>query len=59
VLGVTGADEVSGAIREMREWIAGEVLASEIIEGELKQATAMQDVELDGLSVRIALTRIE
>jgi len=59
VLGVTGADEVRAALREMREWIAGEVLASEIIEGELEQSTAVQDVELDGLSVRIALTRIE
>ena len=59
VLGVTGAEEVRGALRDMREWIAGEVLASEIIEGELEQFTAVQDAELDGLNVRIALTRIE
>jgi len=59
VLAVTGSDEVRAALREMREWVAGEVLASEIVESELGQSTAVQDLELDGLSVRIALNRIQ
>ena len=59
VLGVTGDEEIRAALRAMKEWVAGEVLASEIIESELGQSTAVQDVELDGLNVRIALNRIE
>ena len=59
VLGVQGDGEVEEAVRAHRDWIAGEVLAREITIGEISDnAHAMQTVDLDGLTVRIALTRI-
>jgi len=56
---VAGAEEVEGAVREFREWIAGEVLAREAVIGgdPPRDADATQTVDLDGLAVTVALTR--
>ncbi|HKG95576.1 MAG TPA: isoleucine--tRNA ligase [Gemmatimonadaceae bacterium] len=61
ILGVQGDAEVEEAVRTHRDWIAGEVLARELAIGEIShQPHAVQTtVDLDGLTVRIALTRIQ
>ena len=58
-LALAGNDEVEAAVREHREWIAGEVLAREVAIGDVQGAShdAMGEVDLDGSIVRIALTR--
>jgi len=60
-LQLVGNEEVEGAVREFREYVAGEVLASDVtIGGRIEGSPdAMQAVELDGLPVRIALTRVQ
>jgi isoleucyl-tRNA synthetase len=59
-LQVTGNGDVENAVREYHEYVAGEVLASEVIIGGDVAATvdAMQTVEVMDDDVRIALTRV-
>jgi isoleucyl-tRNA synthetase len=60
VLAVEGDGEVSGAVREHRQWIADEVLARDIALGEIPgDHQALQEVDIDGLAVRIAITRVD
>jgi isoleucyl-tRNA synthetase len=56
---LSGSEEVEAAVREHRDSIAGEVLARDIAVGEIPGARydAMQEFDLDGSTVRIALTR--
>jgi isoleucyl-tRNA synthetase len=58
-LSLTGDDEGEAAAREHRAWIAGEVLARTFAVGDEAGPSndAMRQFDLDGLSVRIALTR--
>ena len=57
-LEIEGAAEIEAAVREYKEWIAGEVLARGITIGRDGAASerAAQAVEIDGLSVNVALT---
>ncbi|HEY7895485.1 MAG TPA: isoleucine--tRNA ligase [Gemmatimonadaceae bacterium] len=59
-LQVTGNGDVENAVREYQEYVAGEVLASEVIIGGDVAATvdAVQTVEVMDDDVRIALTRV-
>ena len=59
-LQVTGNGDVENAVREYRKYVAGEVLASEVIIGGDIAATvdAVQTVEVMDDDVRIALTRV-
>ena len=59
-LQVTGNGDVEQAVREHRNYVAGEVLASEVIIGGDVAATvdAVQTVEVMDDDVRIALTRV-
>jgi isoleucyl-tRNA synthetase len=60
VLAVQGAGDTDAAVREHRDWIAGEVLAREIVIGELSgDHQAVQEVDIDGLAVRVAITRVD
>jgi isoleucyl-tRNA synthetase len=60
VLAVEGGGDVDIAVREHRQWIAGEVLAREIAVGEItSDHQAMQEVDIDDLVVRIAITRVD
>jgi len=61
-LWVGGDDEVLEAVREHRDWIAGEVLAREVALGAATTEhdggnDAAQTLDLDGLAVRVALTK--
>jgi isoleucyl-tRNA synthetase len=67
LLRLNGAEEIERAGREYKEWIAGEVLAREILVGSDGNGEgtgersggveyAAQTVEIDGLPVRVALT---
>jgi isoleucyl-tRNA synthetase len=60
-LAVAGSKAVQEALRGHSAWIAGEVLARELILGDALPATtawlAEADVDLDGLTARIALTK--
>ncbi len=56
-----GAPEIAEAVGEYKEWIAGEVLARTVTigrDGNVAE-TATQAVEIDGLTVHVALTRDE
>jgi len=59
-LQVTGNGDVENAVQEHRNYVAGEVLASEVIIGGDVAATvdAVQTVEVMDDDVRIALTRV-
>ena len=61
VLTVVGADEVRAVIDAHGEWIASEVLATELVTGgELTgRYDATQELDLDGSLARVAFTRIE
>ena len=52
---------VRAAVSKHRAWISGEVLATELLDDpdSLQDSSAMQDVDLDGVAARIALTRTE
>jgi isoleucyl-tRNA synthetase len=58
-LHVAGDPDVEEAVREHREWIAGEVLARSVdVGGEPPGAHhAAQSADLDGLAARVAITR--
>jgi isoleucyl-tRNA synthetase len=57
---VTGSKELLDAVTAHREYIAGETLAQEVTVGEEKgrEYPATQTLDLDGLELRIALTRV-
>ena len=61
VLTVVGADEVRAVIESHGEWIASEVLATELVtDGELTgRYDATQELDLDGSVARVAFTRIQ
>ena len=58
--GLAGSDDVESMVREYREYVTAEVLASEIAVGgePVWNPHAAQTVDLDGLPVRVALTRV-
>jgi len=60
-LTVVGADEVRAVIDAHGEWIASEVLATELVtSGELTgRYDATQELDLDGAVARVAFTRIQ
>ncbi|HET6701076.1 MAG TPA: isoleucine--tRNA ligase [Gemmatimonadaceae bacterium] len=60
VVYVAGDPELEGTAREFTDYISGEVLARELIVGEAFPNTVnvAQSLELDGLSVRVALHRV-
>ncbi|HEX6964371.1 MAG TPA: isoleucine--tRNA ligase [Gemmatimonadaceae bacterium] len=59
-LHVTGNEEVERAVQEFQAYVASEVLAVDVTIGGHVEGSpdAVQTVELDDLSVRIALTRV-
>jgi isoleucyl-tRNA synthetase len=59
-LAIDGARDIVGAIREYRDHVAGETLAREVTIGEDagREYSATQVLDLDGLELRIALTRV-
>ena len=61
VLTVVGADEVRAVVAAHGEWIASEVLATELVtDGELTgRYDATQELDLDGSIARVAFTRIQ
>ena len=54
-VGVEASDEVAEAIGAHRDWIAAEVLASSLSDGSLDDATATEDVTVEGTPVRISV----
>jgi isoleucyl-tRNA synthetase len=60
-LAIGGATEVTAAVARHRDWIAGEVLATELLQdpGSLHDSLISQSVDLDGIDAAIALTRTE
>ena len=61
VVRITGDLDVVEAVEAHREWIASEVLAKDILVGEpaLHGQQAIESVDLDGPSARIAITKEE
>jgi isoleucyl-tRNA synthetase len=59
-LHVSGAEEVEATVRQAREYITSEVLAVDVrVGGDVGGSpSAMQTVDLDGLEVRVAITRV-
>jgi isoleucyl-tRNA synthetase len=57
---VAGSNELVDAVAAHREYIAGETLAQEVSvgEGQGREYPATQTLDLDGLELRIALTRV-
>ena len=60
-LQITGDAEVKAAVSKYGTWIASEVLATELLHepGSLRDSLIAQDVDLDGVVARVALTRTE
>jgi isoleucyl-tRNA synthetase len=60
-LAIGGATEVTAAVARHRDWIAGEVLATELLQdpGSLHDSLISQSVDLDGIDAAIALTRTD
>jgi hypothetical protein len=60
-IAIDGDPEVREAVSKHRNWIASEVLATEVLDkpGIFEDSTIEQVVDLDGVSARIALTRTE
>ena len=61
VLTVSGTDEIREVIDAHGEWIASEVLATELVFAQELTARygAMQELDLDGVVVRVAFSRIQ
>ena len=57
----SGAEEIREVVRAQGEWIASEVLATELVfRDELPDRhVAMQELDLDGVVARVAFTRIQ
>ena len=60
-LRITGHEDVHRAVSTHRDWIAGEVLATELLAqpGSLQDSTFSQVADLDGIEAVISLTRME
>ena len=60
-LAIWGAREIEAGVEEHQEWIAGEVLARRVTVGRdgSMEENAAHTVEIDGLTVHVALTRDE
>jgi isoleucyl-tRNA synthetase len=60
-LTVVGTDEIRAVITAHGDWIASEVLATELVFAEelTGRHDVTQDLDLDGVSVRVAFTRIQ
>jgi isoleucyl-tRNA synthetase len=60
-LTVAGSDEIRAVIDAHGEWIASEVLATELVFREelTDRYDAMQELDLDGVVARLAFTRIQ
>ena len=60
-LTVIGTDEIRAVVTAHGDWIASEVLATELVfaEGLTGHHDATQDLELDGVPARVAFTRIQ
>ncbi len=60
-LAIWGAQEIEAGVEEYQEWIAGEVLARRVTVGRdgSTDEHAAHTVEIDGLTVHVALTRDE
>jgi len=58
-LKVGGDSDVIAAVRAHHDWIADEVLATElvVVDGESKAQSDMTAVDLDGVDARVSLTR--
>ena len=56
-VGIDSTGEVAAAVGGRRDYLAGEVLATSVLEGELDGADGSTDVTLDGQSVRLTLRR--
>jgi hypothetical protein len=56
-LWIDAPDEVHVAITEYNDWIANELLAREVILGEVPAAQQAHELDLDGSAVRVALTK--
>ena len=61
VLTVSGADEIRAVVAAHGDWIASEVLATELVFAEelTGRHDAAQGFDLDGVPVRVAFTRIQ
>ena len=61
VLAVSGSDDIRDVIDFHGEWIASEVLATELVFAEelTGRYDAMQELDLDGVVVRVAFSRIQ
>jgi isoleucyl-tRNA synthetase len=60
-LAIAGDAEVAAAVAKHGDWIASEVLATELLHDpdSLHDQLATQVIDLDGVGARIALTRTE
>jgi isoleucyl-tRNA synthetase len=60
-LAIGGDPDVSRAVSKHRDWIASEVLATDLLDdpGILLDSLAAQAADLDGVAARIALTRMD
>jgi isoleucyl-tRNA synthetase len=56
-LRIAAPDEVQLAIGVYNDWIANELLAREIVLGEVQAAQQAHDLDLDGSPVRVAITK--
>jgi isoleucyl-tRNA synthetase len=59
VVRIAGGPEVEDAVTAHRDWIASEVLATDILAGDtaLHGQQAIETVDLDGPTARIAITK--
>jgi hypothetical protein len=57
-LGIETDGSVAEAFAAHREYIAGETLATQIVEGALPGAAFLQQTELDGLSLVFGVRRV-
>jgi isoleucyl-tRNA synthetase len=55
---VQGEEQVQSAIRAHHAWIVGEVLATQLVVGDGAEAPDAVAADLDGLPVRITLTKV-
>ena len=60
-LTIGGADEIRTAVDAHGDWIASEVLATELVFRDVlpDRHDAMQELDLDGVAARVAFTRIQ
>jgi isoleucyl-tRNA synthetase len=62
-LAISGGTEITSAVSKHRDWISSELLATELLYGpdslQGNLAASAQTLDLDGVLVRVALSRIE